>query len=330
MKVLVTGGTGFVGKNLVKTLLEKENEVLCPVRNLKKAESLKKWGAHIYKLDDLSNISRLQDLFDRVDLVVHLAGVVRAVKESDYIKTNALGTLAVAEAVLSSQKRPFLIYISSLAAAGPSRPDTPLTEEEYERPITPYGRSKFMGEIMLRAAFSRAQYMGFSILRPPVIFGPYDTDVFTYFKMAKRGILPLPGDGKSRISIVHVQDVVHAILLVASNRDRTRGETFFIDDNNDYSWKQICEIFRKQINPQAVELKIPIPASKMVALFGELYKALWNRPALLDSDKITEIKMEAWTSRSNKIRQKLNFENTVSLHKGIETTYRWYREAGWL
>ncbi len=330
MNILVTGATGFVGKNLVKALLQKNHNVTCAVRNPKKAVILKEWGAELLIIPDLSKFDIIADKVNKEDVVVHIAGTVRAVSEKDYIKTNAEGTKKVAQTVLTTEKRPFMIYLSSLAAAGPSKLDKPITEEHYESPITPYGRSKFMGELMLKSVYRAYNCNNFCILRPPVIYGPFDKDVYTFFKLAKQGILPVPGNGKSRISIIHVNDVVESIFCAIHNIDKASGNIYFIDDNKDYSWLEICEFFRQAVNPQAVNLKTPIFISSLVAQFGELYKFITKKPALLDRDKITEMKISAWTSRSYKIRKELGFKNKIDLKDGIYQTYRWYKDNRWL
>ena len=115
--------------------------------------------------------------FDGADAVVHLAGVVSALREQDYIAANVDGTRAVAEAARAAGVP--LIHISSLAAAGPAPPRAPRSEDDPPAPINAYGRSKLDGE----RAVAAVDGLRWTMLRPGVVYGPGDRALLPLFKL---------------------------------------------------------------------------------------------------------------------------------------------------
>src|SRR5262249_24742103 len=143
--------------------------------------------------------------FSRVDLVVHLAGVVSAIDDRDYIDGNVTATRVVAEAARDAGVR--IVHISSLAAAGPAPPHEPRGEADPAAPINAYGRSKLAGEDALKGI----EGLRWTILRPGVVYGPGDRALRPLFAMSRRGILPLVGRPTAAYTFIHVADVVRAI-----------------------------------------------------------------------------------------------------------------------
>lgn len=139
MRAFVTGGTGFVGSHLVDALIESDqySEVLCLVR------SSDKWltgKAFTRVKGDLTDLQVLSSALEGVDVIFHVAGVVRAPKWMDFKIANVDAT----ENLLRiAQKKGIknLVILSSLAASGPSN-GTPITEQAPRRPVSMYGESK--------------------------------------------------------------------------------------------------------------------------------------------------------------------------------------------
>jgi nucleoside-diphosphate-sugar epimerase len=155
--VLVTGGTGFVGSHLVKALSARELRLRVLVRRASNVTRLVESGAELIEggLDDPAALARA---VCGVDVVFHLAAATRARSEREYNHVNAEGTRALVEAVLSANPLPCrLIYLSSLAAAGPARDARPVGLEDLPQPITAYGRSKLAGEKICLAAAGKVE-----------------------------------------------------------------------------------------------------------------------------------------------------------------------------
>src|SRR6185369_4619109 len=107
------------------------------------------------------------------DIVFHLAGVTKALHSTDYYLGNVTATETLLKLMSGSQAR--LIHVSSLAAMGPSPDGVPLREEAEPHPLTNYGKSKLEGERVLRGSSVSDRA---TVVRPPVVYGPRDVDVY--------------------------------------------------------------------------------------------------------------------------------------------------------
>ena len=124
------------------------------------------------------------------DWVIHLAGALKGFRQEDLQRVNRDGTRRLIEACQAHAPRlSRFVLVSSLAALGPSPGGAlPIPEDAPAKPLTWYGRSKLEGENVLRGSG-----LPWTIVRPPVVFGPRDRDLLSYFRIARRGLLPIPG-----------------------------------------------------------------------------------------------------------------------------------------
>ena len=228
MKALVTGGTGFIGSHLVEALLQRGAEVRCLVRKTSDVTWLKTLPvAYVY--GDCTDKTSLSGIVRDVDQVFHLAGVTKAVSEQTYFEVNAHGTQNLIHACLESHPHPDrFIYLSSQAAAGPSRNGCKRTESDECEPVSPYGRSKRMGEEL---ALAHGDELPLVILRPPVVYGPREKDLFVYLRLLAKRIQPFLTGQEQRFNLCYVGDVIQALLL-ASDLEHPHGDIFFLSDGN--------------------------------------------------------------------------------------------------
>src|SRR5262249_22697525 len=120
---------------------------------------------------------------------------------------------------------PRLVYVSSLAAGGPSLPDSPRREGQPPAPVSAYGRSKLAAEGQLKKL---ASYFPITVVRPAVVVGPGDPHTIKIFRSVKKGFNVVPGPVDPRMSLIYVDDVVSALLLAAQ-----RGQTISPDSNQE-------------------------------------------------------------------------------------------------
>ena len=189
MKALVTGGTGFIGSHLTEALIRKGVQVRCLLRKTSDLKWLK--GLPIeFVHGDCNDKTSLEKAVRGVDWVFHLAGVTKAIKEETYFEVNGLGTENLIHACLENNPRlQKFIYISSQAAAGPSRNGCNKKELDPCEPVSFYGRSKRVGEELV---LTHAHELPVLILRPSAVYGPRDKDIFAFFKCLSRRIKPCP------------------------------------------------------------------------------------------------------------------------------------------
>src|SRR6266542_4341694 len=177
--VLVTGGTGFVGSHLVERLTAAGDRVRCIVRATSSLTYLPKSVETVRA--DLIGGAGLKEALESADAVFHVAGVTKAARPGDYYEGNGRAAENVARACPPGCR---LIHVSSLAAAGPSQDGKPVGEDASPWPLTHYGKSKLEGEERVRHFAP-----GAVIVRPPVVYGPRDTDVLEIFRTVNRGFM---------------------------------------------------------------------------------------------------------------------------------------------
>ncbi len=325
MKALITGATGFLGSHIAEALLKKNFSVKCLVRNPKKLKWLEGLSVEIV-CGDCSDKKSLESSVEDVDYVFHSAGLIRAVCSDELYLTNVRGTKNLVEAVF--EKNPNIkrfVYISSQAASGPARDIRQKTEGETANSISHYGFSKFLGELEV---LKFREKLPLTILRPPAIYGPRDDGIFVLFNYAKKGFLPLPSDEKF-INISYVSDVVDGIISAALS-EKTKSQTYFIGADKIFSWRDLCEVLKKNVNPKARIIRVPYFIFWISAFFSEIFARLKNKPALVSFDKLNEMKQKSWLFSSAKAKSDLGYSPKISLEEGVKITYNWYLKNDWL
>jgi nucleoside-diphosphate-sugar epimerase len=326
LKALVTGGTGFIGSHLVEALLKKAVHVRCLLRKT----SDQKWlmGLPIERVaGDCSDKASLREAVKGVDHVFHLAGVTKATNDETYFEVNGYGTDNLIHACLEQNPRPLkFIYLSSQAAAGPSRNGCRKKESDTCDPVSPYGRSKRMGE---EFALAHSHELPLVILRPSAVYGPREKDIYSYFKLVSKRIKLCFIGQSPRLSLVYVDDVVQALLL-ASEIDKPRGDIFFLSDGHDYRLEEIGDTFARVMGVSAFRIPVPEWALHVAAAFSEVFSRLSKKPPLISKGKVEEIVQKDWVCDITRAREFLCFEPRFPLAQGATLTVDWCRKENWL
>jgi nucleoside-diphosphate-sugar epimerase len=317
-RIAVTGATGFIGRHVCAHLANLGDEVRAIVRP--SSTSPVPPDVTVVRAD--LDAGALRDALGGVEAVVHLAGVIAAARDEEYISVNALGARAVAEAARSAGSR--FIHVSSLAAAGPASAAHPRSEDEPASPITMYGKSKLESERMVREVAG----LSWVILRPGVVYGPWDRAVLPLFKMASRGALPLVGRPGAAFTFVYVSDLVRTI--EAALATTVQNEVFFVGHPRPVTARQIVEGIRRAVGRRALIVPIPLGVTWAFSRIGDLAGAISRRPVLLDQRRYAELSAEGFVCRVDRLRAGLGVTPEVGLEEGLETTASWYRQAGWL
>lgn len=320
MKALVTGATGFIGSHLADALVKEGFTVTCLVRNTSDLSYLEDLNVRLVKGDCVRKES-LYEAVEGVDYIFHLAGLTKACRETDFIEANVEGTRNILKAVLEKNrgiKR--FVYMSSLAAAGPSGNGSPLTEECPAAPVSFYGRSKLEGE---KLVMGQRLEIPVAVIRPPAVYGPRDKDMLVFFKMLRSGIAPVWG--KSIYSFIYIEDLIRGILLTALEKN-AEGEIFFMSDGVIYSSDDVIDAIADAVHKQPVRLKIPRCVMSLAGLISERS----GKSSIINADKIRELKHPAWVCDASKAAERLNFMPHVKIKEGARWTADWYRIHRWL
>lgn len=327
-RVLVTGGTGFIGSHLVDALIEHGVQPRVLVRPASDIARLARDQADKVELvtGTLEDQHSLTQAVSQVDTVFHLAAVTKACTEEEYLRANAEGTQRLVQAMRAAQPRPRrLIYLSSLAAAGPARDGRPVEPRDEPHPLTAYGRSKLIGE---QACCAASDAFGVVMLRAPVVYGPREKDFFLLFRLAARGVLPLPAGPESVVQLVHVTDLVQAMLRAATMPD-ARG-LYHVAESRSYSWSEIATCISRAVGRSVHMVRIPRFLVQMAATVSEGGAAAIGRTTIFNREKVKELLAPGWLCETTLAKQELGFEAQVPLATGCVETAAWYRQQTWL
>jgi nucleoside-diphosphate-sugar epimerase len=262
---------------------------------------------------------------DGCELVVHVAGLVKARRASEFFRVNGEGTRSLADACAAAARPPRLVYVSSLAAAGPARPDRPRSEADPPAPVSDYGRSKLAGEMAVRAVAGR---VAASIVRPPIVYGPRDHELVPALaRMARAGIAVRAGLAEKRYSVLHVADLCDGILAVAGRGRPVAGDgaegVYFLDDGATHGSSELARAAAAALGRRARVVPLPEALSWAVAAAATLGAALTGRATMLSFDKMREVRQAAWTCTSERARREVGFAPRFALADGMRDAMRW-------
>jgi len=325
-RVLLTGATGFIGSHLAEKLVKCDFDVLCVVRKTSDISHLKTLKLTI-KEGNLSDANSIKKVLDGVDIIIHNAGITKAKKIEEYFRVNfdcTKNLLESAREILPDLER--FIYIGSQAGVGPSPSEKPIDETFPPKPITPYGMSKLEGE-KITMEYSKA--FPVTVIRPTAVFGPREKDIYFYFKVINKRLMPFLGSFDPLISLVYVKDLVESIVLSATHPDAV-NQIFFVSDNRQYKWSSVAEKIASALKRRCLRFRIPFLILKGAAYISEFTAFLQNKPALLNRYKIRELCNPYWVCSSEKITNLLGFKSQWDIDRAIIETAEWYKENKWL
>lgn len=261
--VTVIGGSGFIGRYVVRLLAKQKHRIRVAVRHPNEALFLKPMGdvGQIQLLPtNIRNATSVARAVDGADAVVNLVGILQPSGHQDFQSIHVDGAEAVAKAAAAAGVR----RLVQLSAIGADR-----------RSDSAYARTKGEGEIAVRAAFPAA-----TILRPSIVFGDEDGFFNRFARMACLPLLPLPliGGGKTRFQPVYVCDVAEAVARAATE-DALANQTFELGGPKVYSFREILELVLAEIRRDKMMVPVPFLAAKIGAFFTGI---LPNAPLTMD------------------------------------------------
>jgi len=291
-------------------------------RSPAKAERLRALGITLVA-GSLEDEAALEALVADRDTVFHVAGIIAARQRDEFLRVNRDGTARLARAAVRAGTAR-LVLVSSLAVTGPSRPGQTLREDSADAPLTAYDRSKLAGE---RAA--REAGVPLTIVRPSAVYGPGDRSFLTLFRAAARGIVPLLGDGRQELTLLHVRDLAQALVAVAESQ-ATLGRTYHAGHEAPVTQRALAAAIGRAVGREARTVCIPAAlVGPALGLAGHLARALGRAP-LLDGDKARELLASGWVASSEALGRDTRWRARITLEEGLADTTRGYRESGWL
>lgn len=301
--VAVTGATGFVGQAVLMAAGRQQLDVRALTRRKQRLRGGVEWS-----LGDLADKDALMRLMEGASAVIHIAGVVNAPDAAGFEEGNVQGTLRVIEAA-HEMGVPRMVHVSSLAAREPQ--------------LSVYGASKLRGEKLVRASG-----LDWTVVRPPAVFGPRDTEMLELFRLARRGIIPLPPPG--RLSVIHVADLAELLLALLPSSEDTTHRMFEPDDGKTGGWTHVAlaEAIGEAVRSKPVR---PLSLSpRVVGLAARADRLLRGKKAKLTPDRARYMCHPDWTVSDGAQPPAAIWRPRIDTREGLHATAAWYREAGWL
>jgi nucleoside-diphosphate-sugar epimerase len=322
MRALVTGATGFVGSHLAEALRERGDTVTALARSARRAEALGPLGVAVVE-GDLHDAAALARAVEGQDVILHVAGLVAARSEGEFLRANRDGTANL----LAAAERagiPRFVLVSSMAAAGPAPRGRPLAGGEPPRPVTAYGRSKLAAEQVVTAG-----RLPWTIVRPPAVYGPRDREILKVFRLARLGVAPVFGDGRQELTAVHGADLA-AALVAAATAPAAAGKVYYACHPEVFTSGGFVQAIAAAMGHRVRLIGLPGGLARGLLTLTELGARVTGRPTILTRDKANEFFQDAWTGDPRPLSSDTGWRARFDLAHGLADTYRWYRSAGWL
>lgn len=300
MRILVTGAGGFVGRSLCPVLAQRGHEVLAGVRGTGAGDS-----AFVrFDLGDLETGVRWPAELGSVDVIVHLAGMAHSRAAEETIRRiNVEGTAALVRAASGRAGR--IVFLSSIKVHGEESGEKPIAETDARNPEDAYGRTKLAAENLLPEA-ARAGGMQYTILRPPLVYGPgVKANFLALMKVIEKG-WPLPLAGiRNRRSLVYVGNLTDAIARCAES-PAAAGRTYCVSDGAAVSTPDLCCAIGAALGRPARLFAFPQALLELAPPFRKLTRSL-------------EVDDSA-------IRRELGWRAPFTFEEGIAKTAEWYSQ----
>lgn len=301
--IAITGATGFVGQ----AVLDEAARRGLPVRALARREMPARDGVEWVR-GDLADTAALAQLVAGSAAVLHIAGLVTAPDMAGFTAGNVTGTANVVAAARDAGVVR-LVAVSSLSAREPGLSD--------------YGHSKRLGEKLLQVSG-----LDWTIIRPPAIYGPRDTEMFDLFRAARWGVVPMPPPG--RASVIHVDDLARLLLdCLGGNATESVQAIFEPDDGRPGGWPH-HEL--AQAIGQAMGRKVwsPALAAGVLKLAARIDVALRGKKARLTPDRARYMLHPDWSCHADRAVPDCLWRANIETVTGLGQTARWYAANGWI
>lgn len=286
--ILITGASGFIGKKLVSALNNNHNRLRALSR--KKIPGIETVVCNL----QFDNISA--DALKGIDIVFHLAGVAhdssnqKGLKEDQYIEVNIKATEKLADLAAMSGVKKFL-FLSSVKAGGNLMTYRCMDELDQSEPEGIYGKTKRKAELKLLNIGQQSE-MQILIIRSALVYGPsMKGNLSKMFSGIKKGWFPSLPKVSNRRSMVHVDDLIKAILLVSENNS-SNGEIYIVTDGIPYSSREIYEVMLELSGRSIPKWSVPLVLFNLAAIFSVSFRYKVNKlfeDAYYSSEKINSI-----------------------------------------
>jgi len=311
--VLVTGGTGFIGRHLIDQLNKADVSIAVVSRSQEGYEDIN--GNTKYYRADLTEPESLKGICQGVDTIFHLAGYAHDVKKKKagdrhlHKRVTVEGTQALLNQALTSGVET-IVFVSSVKAMGEGSASC-IDEAVLPEPGTDYGRARLQAEEILLEAGKRKN-INVCCLRLPMVYGPGNKgNLPKMIKAINKRLFPPIPEFHNKRSMVHVDDVVQALLLAAT-RPEANGKVYIVTDNKEYSTRELYNMILLALGRKAPGWVVPEWLLWAGARAGDLSGKIVRKPFPLNTDSLIKLSESAVYS-CEKIQRELGYKPEYSL-----------------
>ncbi|MBX3615755.1 NAD-dependent epimerase/dehydratase family protein [Nitrosomonas sp.] len=283
--VAVTGATGFIGSILIQELIQKG----WSVRALTRTDQPNPEQEIQWIRGDLDDLKALDLLVKDASVVIHCAATVRGSSFKEFSQVNIKGTENILSVLTNQKFYPRFLLISSLAARQPE--------------LSWYAHSKYLSEQKLINFSNKLHWV---IFRPTAVYGPGDKELKPLFTAMHRGFLPVVGKINNRVGLIHVFDLVAAILACLVAENNVSG-IFELDDGmpNGYSYQQLANLAEQRWKRSVRCVTIPDKLIRSIAFSNLMLSRIFHYSPMLTPGKVNELQHSNWVCDNSALMQAL-------------------------
>lgn len=328
MKILITGGTGFIGSRLALRCLERGDSVSILGQENTAAESQnRRWieekGAKVV-LASVTEREKLSDLLIGCEIVYHLAAAQHEMNVPDqrFWEVNVQGTKNILEASIHAGVRRF-IHGSTIGVYGALQGE--ITERSPCAPDNIYGLTKLEGE---RLVVSYRDRLPVVIIRIPEVYGPGDRRLLKLFKAISKGFFPIIGKGKNHHHLIYIDDLLEGLILAAGSKCET-GETFLLAGKEAPTTNSMVAVIAEELKVKIPKIHIPfLPLLLLATLLETVLRPMGIQPPI--HRRRLDFFKKSFLLSGDKAAAAFGFQPRFTFHKGVFQTAHWYKKTGYL
>jgi nucleoside-diphosphate-sugar epimerase len=329
MRVLITGGTGFIGSQLARRLLASGSEVRLLSLVTTPAEEANAHDIVAQGAELIEGSVTDRTLYDRAlagaDVVHHIAATMREANVPDrtFWETNVEATQDLARASLSHGVRRF-VYCGTMGVTGAVRGRT-VDETAPYQPKDIYTRTKAAAERWILEQ-AREHELPATVVRPADVYGPRDQRLLKLFQMIQKGTFFYLGDGRGRRHMIYIDDLLDG-MIAAQELDAALGEVFYLAGAAPVPLRELADEIARQLEVRPPRLKLPYrPVWLASAVVEGICRPLGMQPPIYP--RRVEFYAHDYEFDISKARAMLGFEPKVDVPEGVRRTIAAYREEG--
>ncbi len=303
----ITGGTGFFGPYIVAALARAGWRVRLLARRDPVHPLLAGIPLELVR-GDLADQAALSRLVQDASAVIHAAGLVKARSRQEFLAINRDGAGRLARTVATAAPRARFVLISSIAARMSG--------------LSTYGDSKRAGEAAVASALGDGPRV---VLRPCVVYGPWDREGLALLRMARSWIVPVPTRPEPRIAMIHARDAAAAV--AALSRDGPGDATFEISDERPegYGWTELLRVAGTELGRVPYTVPVPDLLIRAAGVASDAMAALTGQASVFGQGKTRDVLHREWGSHRSSQPSATLWRPHVDLRTGLRDAIAWWR-----